>query len=171
METWLAITSRRDGRRYRDTPIPAKTIGRILDAGRLAGSARNHQPWEFILVESDAARGATAGAVYRSELVTGAPLVIAIVAHPSGNLIDFDSGRAAQNMMLAAWDAGVDCCPNGIAAPESLARALDISPDAKPVVVLSFGYPRTTREPERRAAEEWSRRARRRPLSEIARRA
>jgi nitroreductase len=170
METWLAITSRRDGRRYSDAPIPAEVIGRILDAGRLAGSARNHQPWEFVLVESEAARGGTAGAVYRSELITGAAVVIAVVAHPSGNLIDFDAGRAAQNMMLAAWDSGVDCCPNGIAAPESLARALNIPPDAKPLVVLSFGYPATPHMPEKRPPEEWSRRARRRPLSEVARR-
>lgn len=170
METWLAITSRRDGRRYSDRAIPPEIIGRILDAGRLAGSARNHQPWEFILVESAEARGRTAGAVYRSELITSAALVIAVVVHPSGNLIDFDAGRAVQNMLLAAWDCGIDSCPNGIAAAESLARTLNISPDAKPVVVLSFGYPVNPRSPDRRSPEEWSRRAARRPLGEIARR-
>lgn len=170
MDTWLAITSRRDGRRYRPTPVPPDTIGRILDAGRLAGSARNHQPWVFILVESDEARGAVSGAVYRSELVTSAPLVIAIVVQPSGGLIDFDAGRAAQNMMLAAWDAGIDCCPNGIAAPESLARSLNLSPEEKPVVVLSMGYPEKEHTPEDHSPEEWSRRARRRPLGEVARR-
>jgi Nitroreductase family len=43
--------------------------------------------------------------------------------------VAFDAGRAAQNMMLAAWNEGVVSCPNGIAHPESLAELLGLKAD------------------------------------------
>jgi nitroreductase len=50
MEAWLAIASRREVRDYADTQIPADVQRRILDAGRLSGSASNKQPWRFVVV-------------------------------------------------------------------------------------------------------------------------
>jgi nitroreductase len=44
MDTFLAVASRRETREYADRPIPDEITRRILDAGRLAGSARNLQP-------------------------------------------------------------------------------------------------------------------------------
>src|SRR6185437_11590391 len=52
VETWLAIASKRDVRDYAPTPIPPDVEQRILDAGRLSGSSRNTQRWEFVVVES-----------------------------------------------------------------------------------------------------------------------
>lgn len=49
MDTFLAIASKRDTRRYAERPIPEEAVGRILEAGRVAGSARNRQPWRFRL--------------------------------------------------------------------------------------------------------------------------
>ena len=47
MDAWLAIASKRDVRAYADTPIDSDVETRILDAGRLSGSSRNKQLWEF----------------------------------------------------------------------------------------------------------------------------
>jgi nitroreductase len=44
MDTWLAVASRREVREYADRELPGEVVRRILDAGRLAGSARNRQP-------------------------------------------------------------------------------------------------------------------------------
>jgi nitroreductase len=44
VDTWLAVASRREVRRYADRPLPDDVVRRILDAGRLAGSAKNRQP-------------------------------------------------------------------------------------------------------------------------------
>jgi nitroreductase len=44
MDTWLAVASRREVREYADRELPEDVVGRILDAGRLAGSAKNRQP-------------------------------------------------------------------------------------------------------------------------------
>jgi nitroreductase len=158
VDAWLAIASKRDERRYADRPIPEDVERRILDAGRLSGNAQNKQAWEFVVVSD---RAALAETVFYSPNVQTCALAIAIVADRA-----FDAGRAAQNMMLAAWNDGVVSCPNGIADPEAAERIVG----AKPAIVISFGYPQTPRNPESRSAEEWSARANRKPLDELVRR-
>ena len=114
MDTFLAITSRRDERRYDAEPLPDDVVTRILDAGRLAGSSKNRQPWTFVLPESRARIEALASAVFEPGNVLGAGLVVAVVVTGKGP-VSFDAGRAAQNMLLAAWNEGVSACPNGFA--------------------------------------------------------
>ncbi len=161
MDTFRAIASKRDTRRYADRPVPQDVQTRILDAGRLAGSARNRQPWLFVVVESPDVKGRVAESVYAPDNVHGAQFVVAIVGGSAG----LDHGRCAQNMMLAALEEGVASCPNGIADAEAAAAALGLAGEDKVVVVLSFGYPVGPR-PER-SADEWSARADRKPLDEL----
>jgi nitroreductase len=158
VDTYLAIASKRDERRYADRPVPGDVERRILDAGRLSGNSQNRQEWEFVVVSD---REALAETVYAPDNVRTAALAVAIVAKRP-----FDAGRAAQNMMLAAWDDGVVSCPNGVRDAEAAERIVG----ASPTIVLSFGYPPRPRDPESRSAEEWSARANRRPLDEIVRR-
>jgi nitroreductase len=165
MDTFLAVASKRDTRRYADRPVPDDLTPRILDAGRLAGSARNRQPWRFLVVESEERREELAEAVYAPGNVRGARLVVAIIGRPS-----LDVGRCAQNMMLAAWNEGVASCPNGIKERERAAGALGLLDDEEIGIVLTFGYPARSRDPESRAAEEWSARADRRSLDELVER-
>ena len=160
MDTFLAIASKRDVREYADTPIPDDVVHRILDAGRLAGSSRNKQEREFVIVSNIEAMAAL---VYAPENVRGAALVVAI----AGAAGAFDVARAAQNMMLAAWNDGVVSCPNGVREPGAAERLVGAPVGA----VLSFGYPAKPRDPESRSAEEWSARANRKPFDEVVRRA
>lgn len=170
MDVHLAVASKRDVRAYSAEPLAEGVERLILDAGRLAGSARNRQPCRFAVAEGDA-RAAVARAVYSPGNVLRAGLVVAIVVIPGGGLVDFDAGRAAQNMMLAAWAEGVGSCPNGIHDPDALRRALALEDPERAVIVLGFGRPAVARDPGRRTAEEWSRRARRLPLDALVRRA
>src|SRR5882672_3072087 len=150
MDTFLAIASRREVRDYTDAPIPDEIVQRILDAGRLAGSSRNSQQWEFVIVRD---RDAMAQAVYAPDNVSGATLVVAI----AGSAFPFDKGRAAENMMLAAWNEGVGSCPNGISDAEAAERIV-----GAPVgIVLTFGYPARPRDPSSRSADDWSANAKR----------
>jgi nitroreductase len=165
MDTWLAVASRREVREYSDRELPDEVVTRILDAGRLAGSARNRQPWRLLVVEGVEARDQLAEAVYAPPNVRGARLVVAMLG-TSG----FDAGRAAQNMMLVAWNEGVGSCPNGIRDPEQARAALHLDADEAIAIVLTFGYPARERDPFRRTPEEWSARADRRPLEEIVER-
>jgi len=165
VDAFLAIVSKRDTRRYADRAVPEEVERRILDAGRISGSARNRQPWRFLVVESPGRREQLAGAVYAGENVRGAKFVVAIVS--SGGL---DTGRCMQNMMLAAWNEGVASCPNGIADADAARKALDLGEDDQVTTVLTFGYPAHGRTGESRTAEEWIERADRKPLDELVER-
>ena len=169
MDTFLAITSRRDERRYGPDPLPEDVVTRILDAGRLAGSASNRQPWTFVLPESRARVEALASAVYAPGNVLRAGLVVAVVVAGKGP-VSFDAGRATQNMLLAAWNEGLSSCPNGLADRDAAHAALSLAEDETPVIVLTFGVPERGRDPLARKAEEWSARANRRPLDDVVRR-
>ena len=109
-------------------------------------------------------RQGLAEAVYAPGNVRGAALVVACAGK------GFDLGRAAQNMMLVAWNDGVASCPNGIRDAGRAARALDLREGEELGIVLTFGYLDRPRDPASRTAEEWSARANRRPLHEVARR-
>jgi nitroreductase len=165
VDTYLAIASRREDRTYDDKPIPPDVERRILEAGRLAGSAANKQPWRFLVI-GDVRE--LAEVVYVPENVLSAKLVVAIVARWTGP-DPFDAGRAAQNMMLAAWNEGVGSCPNGLSDHDRGRELLGVSPD-QGVIVLTFGYPARKRDPESRTAEEWIARANRKPFDEVVER-
>lgn len=169
MDTFLAIASRRDERRYRSGPIPSEVADRILDAGRLSGSAGNAQPWTFVLPASPARTEALAACVFVPANVLSAGLVVAVVVRGKGPT-SFDAGRAAQNMLLAAWNERIASCPNGIADREAAREALSLTAEETPVIVLSFGLPERLRDVESREPAEWSAHANRRPLSDVVRR-
>jgi nitroreductase len=158
VDAYLAVASKRDERRYANRPIPDDVVERILDAARLAGSSQNQQARRLVVLESADARRRVAEAVYAPTNVLGAALVVAIVGKRA-----FDVGRAAQNMMLAAWNDGVASCPNGVRDAELAAAVVG----EEPAIVLGFGYPAKPRDPESRPAGEWSARANRKALDEL----
>jgi nitroreductase len=152
MDTLLAIVSRREVRDYDGRPLPDQAVRRILDAGRLAGSSKNRQARRFVVVRRRVQE--VAGAVYVPRNILGAALVVAVVTFGKGPLA-FDAGRAAQNMMLAAWGEGIGSCPNGIADADAMRGALSLAEGEQAAIVLSFGYPLRAWSPERRAVERW----------------
>ena len=160
VDPYLAIASKRDERDYEDAPVADDVRQRILDAGRLTGSSKNRQRWEFVVVSGEA-RHRLAEAVHAPENVHTAGLVVAVVGEASG----FDAGRCVQNMMLAAWGYGVVSCPNGVRDADAAAAICG----GEVRGIISFGYPARPRDPESRSAEEWSARASRKPLSELVR--
>lgn len=167
MDAYLAIVSRRETREYAARALEPETERRILDAGRLAGSAKNRQPWTFVVLRDDQLVERVAGMVYEPANVRGAAFLVAIVIH--GKAPGMDAGRAAQNMLLAAWAEGVGGSPNGIADRDGVAELLQAGPEDQVVNLLTFGYPAKPRDPERRSPEEWIERANRRPFDEVVR--
>jgi nitroreductase len=167
VDTFLAIASKRDQRAYSARKLSEDLVQRILEAGRLAGSASNRQPWTFFVVESEELRSQLAETVYAPDNISDARLVVAIVVTGSPG---FDCGRAAQNMMLAAWNEGVTSCPNGMPEPQKTADLLGLSGEEHVLNILSFGYPARPRDPESRPADDWLAGANRKPLHELVRR-
>ena len=163
MDAFLAVVSKREVREYDRRPLPADAVRRILEAGRLAGSASNRQARRFVVLTD---RAAVSEAVYAPSNVLGATLVVAIVIAGKGPL-GLDAGRAAQNMMLAAHNDGIGSCPNGVADPDAAARVVGLEAGEQVATILSFGYPVRPRDPERRTADEWIARADRLPFGDV----
>jgi nitroreductase len=166
VDTRLAIASRREVRDYADQDLPADVVERILDAGRVAGSASNRQYWRFLFVDDPEVRARLAELVFEPSNIHGAKLVVAIAMSGKGPLA-FDAGRAAENMLLAAWNEGVGSCPNGMPDPDAVGKVLGLPEGERVVIILTFGYPARPTNPESRTADEWSVRANRKPLDEV----
>jgi nitroreductase len=166
MDAYLAIASRREVRDYADRPLPPDAERRILEAGRIAGSAQNRQQRRFVVLRDRNRIERAAQAVYEAGNLLGAALVVAVVVRGKGP-VAFDAGRAAQNMLLAAWNERIGSCPNGVADPEALAAAVGVDEPERVAIVLTFGYPARPTDPERRSPEEWLDRAERLPFDDV----
>lgn len=164
MDAYLAVVSKREVRSYADRQLAPEVVRRILDAGRLAGSSQNRQARRFVVLER--VRDDAAKCVFAPANVSSAALAVAIVIGGRGPA-GFDAGRAAQNMMLAAWNDGVGSCPNGIADSDALARLLGLEEPERVASIVSFGYPAREADPARRNAEQWVAAADRKPFDEI----
>jgi nitroreductase len=166
VDAYLAIASRREVREYADRPVAPDVERRILEAGRVAGSSQNRQGRRFVVLRDRNRVERAARAVYVPANLLGAPFVVAVVVRGRGPLA-FDAGRAAQNMLLAAWSEGIGSCPNGIADPEAARAAVGIDDSEQVATVLTFGYPTRAVDPERRSPEQWIDRANRLPYDEV----
>jgi nitroreductase len=164
VDAYLAVVSKREVRRYADRALPPEVVRRVLESGRVAGSSQNRQARRFVVLER--VRDDAAKCVFAPANVRTAALAVAIVIGGRGPA-GFDAGRAAQNMMLAAWNAGVGSCPNGIAEADELSRLLGLEDPERVANIVSFGYPAREVEPARRTAEEWITAADRKPFDEI----
>lgn len=169
MDAYLAIVSRREVREYAERPVPDAVVRRILEAGRLSGSSTNKQQWRFYVVEGHDALGRLAELVYAPQNVAGCAFAVAIATHGRGP-VSFDAGRAAQNMLLAAWNEGVGGSPNGMPDRDAVGALLGLEEGEEAAIVLSFGYPAREVDPQRRSPEEWIERANRKPFDEVVRR-
>jgi len=151
MDAYEAIIKKRDRREYDGRPIPEETLHRILQAGRMAGSSSNSQPFRFIVMRDPAAKQKLAPAGPGTAPLVNAPLGIVICLQQGRR--DFDVGRAAQNMMVAAWAEGIHSCPIGLREETVASEALGLPDDYVAAIGVSFGYPSPTatpREPGKR---------------------
>jgi nitroreductase len=133
-------------RRYAARPIPDDTLTAIVDAGRHAGSSKNLQRWDFIVVTKPETLEAL-GAVGRyADHLPGAAAAIALVTpdpeDPRAQLsVAWDLGRAAQNIVLAAWAVGIGSSPATV-YDHDLARRLLGYPDGRRCpYLIALGYP------------------------------
>ena len=139
MDVYTCIRSKRDTRAYQDKPIPEETLGRILQAGRMAGSAKNLQPCRLVVLEDEARRKELSACGQFATHIVTAPVAVAVVIPKDGR--EFDAGRCAQNMMLAAWAEGVTSCPVTMHDADCASRVLGLPETHRVSIVLAFGYP------------------------------
>jgi nitroreductase len=135
VRTMLAVRS------YQETPVPQELVRRIVEAGRLTGSAKNAQPWHFIIIENrDTLR--QIGALARTgPYVAQAPLAIAVAVEKSPFAVS-DASRAIEAMLLTAWSGGVGANWVGfVGSVDAVKPLLGIPETLDVLAVLAFGYP------------------------------
>jgi nitroreductase len=146
MDVWTAIRTKRMVRRFQPRPLEPAHLERILDAGRHAGSSKNQQRWDFVAVEDrERLRRLAEVGPYAGHLAgaaAGVALVTPDPTRPGASLsLVWDSGKAAENMMLAAWELGIGSCPATV-YEQSVAREVLAFPEGHHCgYILSFGYP------------------------------
>jgi nitroreductase len=140
MTPYEAIISKRDLRVYTDQPIPDDVMGRILQAGRMAGSAKNFESNRLIVVTDQSVQDALAGAGDFASWIGSSAVVIGF-ACPQEQLRLFDVGRQAQNMMIAAHAEGVGTCPVTLGHQDRARAAVGLPDDWVMPMVITLGYP------------------------------
>lgn len=162
--------NRRPVGRFQDRPVPDETLECVIECARYAPSAREDQPWRFVVVQDARRRGRLAEAAFHHPHARSAPVIVAACArihtHVSGvgrRSWPLDLAAAVQSMVLAAADLGLSSAWITGFRERSVRDALDI-PEGVPVAaLLALGYPESIeplpeREPRKEvvAWESWS---------------
>ncbi len=142
MDTYQTIISLRSIRQFeRSRPISDQSLHRILQAGRMSGSSKNSQPWWFIVIKDQDTLNALSRCGDFAQHLAGATLAVAIVFDPQFYRGEFDSGRAVQNMMLAAWADGIGSCIASMHREADAKGILGVPNELRLQHIISFGYP------------------------------
>jgi nitroreductase len=151
------VNKRQSDRAYLDKPVEKEKLERILEAGRLAPSACNAQPWKFIVVTAPDKRlliadACSSKALGMNHFSKQAPVQLVLVeekANFSSKLGGFvkqihyphlDLGIAASHICLAAADEGIGSCMMGWLNEKKIRAILGIPGDKKVVLVILLGY-------------------------------
>jgi nitroreductase len=164
METWDAITSRRNVREFEDRELPSEHLDRILEAGRRAPSSRNWQPWDFILVTDRRQLTNLAKVWQGAGHVAGSAATVALILPDTDDPSErdraqYDLGQATMAMLIAAADLGIGSGHAAVRDQDQARRVLGFPDDRYAAYLIDFGYPadrplKPIRNPNRRPFDE-----------------
>jgi len=143
MDVFDAIQMRRSVRSYQDRPVAQESLNRVLEAGRLAPSANNLQPWHFVVVTDGRKREELSHGRW-AKFLKECPVVIVGCgdqrASPKWHVIDV--AIALQQMVIAATAEGLGTCWIGSFDEGVVRSSLGIPDNYKVVAMLAVGYPK-----------------------------
>lgn len=146
METWDAITSRRNVRSYSKGEIATEDMDRILEAARRTPSAGNQQAWDFVVCTDHEQLSQLAKVGPAAGHVAGSAATVALVAAKSRDaetrdLIQLDLGQATMSVMLAAADLGIGSAHAGVHDQQLARRLLGFPEDRFCALLITLGTP------------------------------
>jgi len=162
METQLAIQSRRSIRKYTGKRIPLESVDKILKAAMYAPSARNYQPWQFIVINERNKLDELSEIHPYGKMLKEATLAILVCGdrklEPNDAYLCQNCAAATQNILLAAHDLGLGSVWLGVYPREQrmndISRYLKLPEHILPVSLVSMGYPAEGKEIPKRFKEE-----------------
>jgi nitroreductase len=155
-ETYDTIVSKRDTRRFSGREIEEETLQRLVQAARMAGSAKAAEPVRLILIRDQAQKEALAACGNFTPHIPTCSVAAVFVLVPEAGVVGapfaifrgpFDAGRAAQNLMLAAWAEGIASCPASMHNTDGAAQVLELPEGHVVANVIALGYPAEERDP------------------------
>ena len=152
------ILARRSIRTFKDQPIDQEIINKILEAGRVAPSATNSQPWHFVVVKDSKGKDACDFQGF-NQWVNGASFVVVGFYRQSEAIIEklslMDVTIALQNMVIAGWVQGVGSCWMGAFNEKKLKKTLNLPSDSEVVGAIAFGITKNVpRQPPKKPLNE-----------------
>jgi len=154
MNALEAIGKRRSVRKYTGEPIPRKDLEKIVDAGRLAATGSNRQPWDFIVVTD---RAMVERLKVAAEWMEKAAAIIAVVMDPSSRWWVEDGSAAVENMLIASTALGYGSCwLEGYTLPheEEFKKLLGVPKEKSLLTLVPIGVPAEEPTREKRSLEE-----------------
>lgn len=156
METLRTIAARRSVRRFKKQPVSREAILRLIDAARLAPTARNLQPWEFVVVTKSNRLRQLAALTDHGKFIADAPVCIVVFSHDTKYYLE-DCSAATANLLLAAaaQDLGA-CWVAGDKKPyaSQIVSLCGAPPELKLVSLVAIGYPEEIPSPSKRTIED-----------------
>jgi nitroreductase len=146
-DTYDAILKLRAIRQYEDRPIDPSDLDAVLEAARWTGSSKNSQNWSFVVVADPDRKERLCAAGDFTTPMADAPAAICLVEEPGG--YEFDTGRLAQNIMLAADAIGMATCPITLHRDHLAAEVLELPEGRRCRYAVAIGYPSPSAEPAR----------------------
>ncbi len=166
MELLDLMNARYSVRSYKPDPVEPEKLQKVLQAARLAPTAANRQPFQFIVVHT-AGRAQELKRMYQRDWFVQAPLIICAIGIPhlgwvrSGdgkNYTDVDVAIAVDHLILEATELGLGTCWIAAFNPAAVREILCLPPDVEPIALTPLGYPDSQPRPKER-----------KPLSELVR--
>ena len=139
-------------RDYQDKQIAADDMNAILEAARWTGSSKNLQNWAFVVIQDKEQLGRLAECGSFTTPVVASAATVVIVEEAGG--YEFDSGRVAQNIMLAAAAVGVATCPITLHRQDAAAELLGLTDGRTCHYAVTLGYPTAEAAPKNKGGRK-----------------
>jgi len=152
LEFFEVLKLRRSTRAFKEEQVTEEEIVKLLEAGRLAPSAGNIQPWSFVVVRDANIKRRISEAALNQSFIIRAPVVIVVCADPDRSKQRYgnrgvnlfciqDTAAAIQNMLLAAIDLGLGACWVGAFQEDMVKATLRIPENLRPIAIIPVGRP------------------------------
>jgi len=149
--TFLDLARRRCSvRAYRPDPVPDEVLAAVLEAGRIAPTAANRQPFRIVVIRT-AGREDELRRIYDRDWFVQAPLVLCVCAvrgeawrrtmYDGRSHADVDAAIVMDHMILAAADLGLGTCWIAAFDPIAAREVLAVPDEGEPMLFTPLGYP------------------------------
>jgi nitroreductase len=156
MDAIEVLKTRRSVRTYTREPVPRKIIEDIINCGRLAASAINIQPWEFVVVTNPEMLRRLADTTDHGKFIAHAPACVVVLCTDTKYYLE-DGSAATENILLAARAHGLGSCwVAGDKKPyaSDICRLVGAPAGYRLVSLIPLGYPAESPEKPKRPLAE-----------------